>query len=526
MNAVIYARYSSHAQNEQSIEGQLKECYSFAKAQGYNVIGEYIDRAQSGTNDNREEFQRMVLESSDGNFDAVIVYQLDRFARNRYDSAVNKAILKKNGVRVVSARENITEDASGILVEGVLESLAEYFSAELSQKVRRGMLINAEKCLFNGGTIPFGFSIDEEKHYVINPDQAFIVIEIFERYSSGETIKSIAEDLKIRQVKTNKGSYFEKSSLQRLLRNKKYIGSYIYGDVEIPNGIPQIVPKELFDRVQPMMDKNAHAPGRTKGENEYLLTTKLFCGKCHEMMIGYSGTSKNGNVYQYYICKNAKKKKCNKKNVSKSTIEDAVIKVCKKLLNDINIEEIINGVEKACNEEFENSSTRKLEKSLKDLDKSIANLLDSIEKGIPAETVSERIKERTKEKETLKEKIEFEKRREFVISKNEIKAFFKKLNNGEANDILYRRGLINIFIKEIYLYDDKMTLFFNGSEKPIVITDILLETAEEFFSDTSKSNCSSMNKLGSPKTPDAFASGVFCCSNSEIEQQSGPPASQ
>ncbi len=170
MNTVIYARYSSHAQNEQSIEGQLKVCYEYAEANGMTVIGEYIDRAQSGTNDKREEFQKMLVDSANGSFDTVLVYQLDRFARNRYDSAVNKAILRKNGVRVVSSRENITDDASGILVEGVLESLAEYFSAELSQKVRRGMLINAEKCKFNGGTIPFGYSVDSDKNYVVNPD--------------------------------------------------------------------------------------------------------------------------------------------------------------------------------------------------------------------------------------------------------------------------------------------------------------------------------------------------------------------
>ena len=139
MRVVIYARYSSHSQTEQSIEGQLQVCYEYAKNNGYTVIGEYIDRAQSGTTDNRAEFQRMIADSSKHTFDGVLVYQLDRFARNRYDSAVNKSILKKNGVRVLSARENITDDASGILVEGVLESMAEYYSAELSQKIHRGM---------------------------------------------------------------------------------------------------------------------------------------------------------------------------------------------------------------------------------------------------------------------------------------------------------------------------------------------------------------------------------------------------
>lgn len=139
MNVVIYARFSSHSQTEQSIEGQLKVCNEYAAANNYVVVGEYIDRAQSGTTDNRTEFQRMIADSDRHTFEGVLVYQLDRFARNRYDSAINKAKLKKNGVRVLSAKENISDDASGILVEGVLESMAEYYSVELSQKIHRGM---------------------------------------------------------------------------------------------------------------------------------------------------------------------------------------------------------------------------------------------------------------------------------------------------------------------------------------------------------------------------------------------------
>ena len=145
MNAVIYARYSSHSQTDQSIEGQLKVCYEYAQANNINVIDEYIDRAQTGTNDNRLAFQKMISDSESHSFDLVIVYQFDRFARNRYDSAINKAKLKKNGVRVISVKENVSDDPSGILVEGVLESMAEYYSAELSQKIRRGMDINAQK---------------------------------------------------------------------------------------------------------------------------------------------------------------------------------------------------------------------------------------------------------------------------------------------------------------------------------------------------------------------------------------------
>lgn len=163
MNIVIYARFSSHSQNEQSIEGQLKTCYDYALKNGYTVINEYIDRAISGKTDNLPEFQKMIEDSGKGQFSGILVYQLDRFARNRYDSATYKAKLKKNGVRVYSARENITDDASGILVEGLLESMAEYYSAELSQKIKRGIDISASKCLYFGGGVPLGFYIDDDK---------------------------------------------------------------------------------------------------------------------------------------------------------------------------------------------------------------------------------------------------------------------------------------------------------------------------------------------------------------------------
>ena len=169
MKLIIYARYSSHSQTEQSIEGQLQACYEYARANGHIIVGEYIDRAQTGTTDSRTEFQKMIADSDKHTLEGVLVYQLDRFVRNRYDSAINKAKLKKNGVRVISARENISEDASGILVEGVLESMAEYYSAELSQKIRRGMEINAQKCLSNGSNPGLGFAVDEERRFHVDP---------------------------------------------------------------------------------------------------------------------------------------------------------------------------------------------------------------------------------------------------------------------------------------------------------------------------------------------------------------------
>ena len=162
-------------------------CYEYAESNHYSVVGEYIDRAISGTTDNRAEFQRMISDSDKHTFEGVLVYQLDRFARNRYDSAINKAKLKKNGVRVLSAKKNIADDASGILVEGVLESMAEYYSVELYQKIHRGMAINAEKCLSNGSNPGLGFKVDAERRFYVDEEEAAIVREIYERYASGES---------------------------------------------------------------------------------------------------------------------------------------------------------------------------------------------------------------------------------------------------------------------------------------------------------------------------------------------------
>jgi len=202
MKAVIYARYSSDSQREESIEGQLRECTAFAEKNGITVLRHYIDRAFSARTDNRPEFQNMIKDSGKKLFDMIIVWKLDRFARNRYDSARYKAALKKNGVKVVSATEIISEGAEGIILESVLEGYAEYFSADLSEKVVRGMTENALKCVFNGGTIPMGYIIDQEQHFQPDPLTAPMVLEAFKRYDEGATMKAVRDWLNLHGMKT------------------------------------------------------------------------------------------------------------------------------------------------------------------------------------------------------------------------------------------------------------------------------------------------------------------------------------
>ena len=213
--AVIYARYSSDSQTEQSIEGQMRVCKEYAEKNGYVVVGEYIDRAMTGTNDKRPAFQQMISDSKKHKWSFVLVYKFDRFARSRYDSAINKSILKKNGVKVVSATEQISNTPEGIILEGMLESFAEYYSAELSQKVKRGLKESRIKGLFTGGPTPYGYDKINQK-LVINKTEANIVRQMFNDDLSGMRIKDIVVKLSNTGIKNKYGTAWNINSVRKL----------------------------------------------------------------------------------------------------------------------------------------------------------------------------------------------------------------------------------------------------------------------------------------------------------------------
>lgn len=334
MKAVIYARYSSDNQTEASIEGQLRECMEFAKHTGIDVIGNYIDRALSAKTDHRPEFQRMIKDSYKHAFDCIIVWKLDRFARNRYDSAHYKTLLKKNGVKVISAKETIANGSEGILLESVLEGMAEYYSAELAEKVVRGMTENVLKGKNNGGQVTFGYEIDEKMYFHPNPTTAPIVKEIFTRYADGKTIKQITDYLNEKNILTIRGGKMTINIVQRMLSNRRYIGEYKFRDTIIEHGIPALIDDDLFERVQKRLAKNKKAPARHKAEDDYILTLKLFCGKCGAHMFGESGTG-TSRTYRYYKCARAKKGKlCDKKAVRKEWMEEIAIQKALSILEN------------------------------------------------------------------------------------------------------------------------------------------------------------------------------------------------
>lgn len=490
MNGVIYARYSSDNQREESIEGQLRECKVFAEKNDIQIVGTYIDRAMSAKTDNRPEFQRMIKESSGSLFDVIIVWKLDRFARNRYDSAHYKTLLRKNGVKVISATEAISDGAEGILLESMLEGMAEYYSVELAEKTLRGMTENALACKSNGGILPIGYIADGELHYQIDPIMAPIVVEAFTMYAEGSTMKDIAQEFNARGIRTKRGTEISINTITSMLHNRKYIGEYRFKDVVIPNGVPSIVSEELFDRVQERMAANKKAPAKHKAEDEYLLTTKLFCGKCKCMMTGESGTSRNETTYRYYKCPGVKYHRgCDKKTVKKLWIENYVIAQIRKIIfDDELIERLADTVLEIQGKD--NMVIPLLQQQLVETEKGIENMLNAIQQGIITPSTKQRMDDLESRKSELLAQISKEEIARPMLTKDQIIFWFHRFRKLDTNKLEHRRRLIDSFVNSIFLYDDKMIITFNYKDGTKTIT----------YSDLEKSELGSdINGLGEPK---------------------------
>lgn len=482
MKAVIYARYSTDKQNEQSIEGQIRECLEYAERNGIKVIETYIDRALSAKTDNRPNFQKMIRDSSKHLFDYIIVWKLDRFARNRYDSAYYKANLKKNGVKILSARETIAEGSEGILLESVLEGYAEYFSADLAEKVTRGMTENALKCKNNGSSTPLGYYVDDEQYLQIDEKKAPFVKEIFARFADGEMIKSIIKDMKLRgvgvpvRVKKSRGDKhpYERSLnyniIRRMLSNRKYIGEYKFKDTIVPDGVPAIIEKDVFDKVQKRLEVNKKAPAKHKAEDDYLLTTKLFCGKCKAMMVGECGTGHKNKTYRYYKCVTQKRKHaCDKKTINKDYIEDLVVKaVMEKIMNDKLMDNLADSLYDL--QVNENTEIPKIRAQIEENDKYIENIVNAIQQGIIFDSTKKRLAELEEKKKELENDLIKAQIKSPLLTKEQILFGLTKFRTLDISTKQGKQRLIDSFVNTIYLYDDYVLVTCNYKDGTVRIS--------------------------------------------------------
>lgn len=425
MKAALYARVSSEKQAEKdlSIPAQLAGLKEYAHKRGWEIHKEYVDEAKSARTANRPQFQEMIATAKlkSKPFNVILVWKFSRFARNREDSIIYKSLLRKQGVEVVSINEQIDDSPSGKMLEGIVEVMDEFYSANLSQDTIRGMKENARRGYLNGGSIPYGYKkirikvgTSEKSTLVIDEEHAHIVKQIFELCIQGYGAKLIAEILNSKGYRTRKGSKWETNGLRYILWNETYTGVLVFNRtqknsvhpvqtpkdeiIRVENAYPVIIDREIFFLAQKAIEARSpkFVPPATIN-SPYILSTLLKCPECGSSMVGAAA---KGSTFFYYSCRNHQRRAehgCSQKSISKPKLEKAVFEHLK---NNILTLENLKELAQLTKEEIALQADRSLGNK-KDLDAQIETVneklrtyYDSLETGkLELDDLAPRIKE-------------------------------------------------------------------------------------------------------------------------------------
>lgn len=461
MNGVIYARYSEGPrQTDQSIEGQVADCKAYAQREGINIIEIYADRHVSGKSTaGRDEFLRMIRDAEHHRFDCVIVWKIDRFGRNRQDIAINKMRLRKAGVALKYAEESVPDGPEGIILESVLEGLAEYYSADLKQKVTRGIRESAKKGIYHGGVLPIGYVRTPDRHVIIDEPAAEAVRQAFEMHISGHSSAEIADALS-RAINRSVG----RNVVYRMLRNPKYCGVWEVAGVRMD--IPGIISEETFMEAQKHF-KTSRNNAAAKSTADYLLSGKCVCGYCGGSITADCGTSHTGSMYRYYACSGRKRNrsKCELKPVKKDLLEKAVLDATiKDMLQDDVIDEIASKIIEIQEEDRKSDYAASLRNRVKDAEKRQANLLKALEYAPDVIAVSDRLREVQREIDDLQLQIAQEEVRRPLITKDVVKYWLGRYRDLDVTDDRLCREMVETFIEKIELRNREALIFYNVSD--------------------------------------------------------------
>lgn len=459
--AVIYARYSSDSQTEQSIEGQLRVCEEYAQKNNILILNTYIDRAMTGTNDNRPDFRRMIADSAKKEWDYVICYKLDRFSRNKYETVNHKKTLADNGVKLISAMENIPDTPEGIILESLLEGMNQYYSEELAQKIKRGMRETRLKGLYQGGGLPYGYKIDGRK-IVIDETTSQVVKFMYDQYSKGAFVREIIEELTQKGV-LYKGKPFTKNAVYYILKNERYSGVYKHGEEVVENMYPQIIPTETYNIVRAKVEKNKF--GKRSVQAVYLLRGKVKCGYCGRPISAETGTARNGEVKRYYKCIGRKKDNngCTKTQIRKDFLEEFILNaVIDEMSKSDNIDLIVSTLMQMQEKQTINQTLSVLLKEKTKVDNALENLVNAIENGIVSNTTNKRLHTLEQQQETLEREILIERSKQSIkIPESVMRTFYTEALKLEP------KMLIEFLVKEIILFDDKVKIIFNNPTRSL-----------------------------------------------------------
>ena len=497
-NAVIYARFSSQGQNEQSIESQIRICREYAENQGYNVVKVYDDKARTGTNDSRPSFQQMIKDAASGTFQYIIVYMFDRFARNRRDSIMYKEMLKQDyGIRVISATQPISDDEGGEFYEMFLEWNDEKYSKRLSKRVRIGLDTSVENGTFCGGFLIYGYKIRKEpvagkrdrfiKYVEIDEEQAEIVRYVFTEYDKGVPKKDIADALNAQGKRLN-GKPFTGKSFDKYIVNPKYTGEFYFGERLCTNTYPAIIDKALFERVQKRLAANRYfAGGAATARVPYLLTGKAFCAHCETPMVADGGTSKTGKTHLYYACKRKKKGDCTKHREEKDRLEFYVTKMVHNFLDDKEnakraVRDTLAYYDRRTGADNIKSLETRIAKARKDIEEMTTAFIEA-KSALLRESIEKRMADYEiliKDLESQKTQLEYERGLQF--SEDDILEYIAELLKGNPADKEHQKKIIDNLVYKVFVADSYITpllLLTSGKE----IEDVRLSEVNEVVSD-------------------------------------------
>lgn len=503
--AVLYARFSSDNQRDESIDAQIRAMTKFCRENEVIVMEHYCDRARSATTDDRPEFLRMINDSKQRQFNIVLVHKLDRFARNRYDSSRYRNQLKKNGVLLVSVLENFDDSPESIIMESLLEGMAEYYSKNLSREVTKGHHENALQCKHNGGRPPFGFRVNPETQlYEIDEDEANAVRFIFQSFDEGKSYDYIINELNRLGFKTRDGNPFGKNLIHEMLKNEKYRGVYIYNRraakgpdgkfnshqnkfddeiVRIQDGMPRIVSDELFESVNRILCSRKRLKNYSGKKHTYLLTGKIFCGNCGSAYSGGTRRSgkKNKTEYSSYTCSTKHRYsgiKCKNKEIRREYIEDYVLReILRVVLSDEKIPTLVKKYQDyyAMKLGGADGELNTLRSRIKEAECKIKNLVSVI-----ASTGSTALLSALTEQESEKARLESElviaesNLRASVLTEEEITAAYKNAKElFLEGSVEAKRQLISLYLDKVLVFDDYVEVYLNAL--PLYIREKLIK---------------------------------------------------
>ena len=478
ITAIQYARYSSTNQRDESIEAQFEDMDKYAEKNGIVIIKKYSDEAESAKTDNRPEFQNMMRDVKDKIIkpQLLLVHKVDRFARNRTDAAFHKHALKKAGIKIIYVNQNIPDSPEGKLLEGMMESVAEYYSENLANEVMKGLRMNAKKCLHTGGLPPLGYDVKDQKYY-INEHEAIAVKKIFEMYVDGAGYSAIIDWLNMYGFKTKFGQPFGKNSLYAILSNEKYIGTYVFNRasgtgnrhknkadediIKVPGGIPRIIDDKLWMEAKDRMETKKFKNGTNKAKHEYLLTGLIHCS-CGSKMTGNTRKSKKGSekIYSDYQCIARKQTRtCDIKGVNRELLEDRIISLLQEnLFSEKNVDAIAQKVYDHFQKGYlgNNMDIYNTKQTIVGIERKLQKMVDAICEGLYNPTMKEAMTKLEEQKNNL----------EIELSRHE-----KKMAGRRASMEDVKNYLLHFAKLDKFTFEDKKKAIQQFINKIVVSPD-------------------------------------------------------